>query len=484
MEDIILHNKTLADALKDEASYLLERQKHTRYQMLVPPTRKVRRILIDKAAFLITVDEKEKLQVRRGYSIYIVDGVIKEVFPARQKKVPLNKIDLLYDAGKRGGVVITPGFINGHAHPPMYLLRSSMTLDKGNVVDQVAKMAKLEAKMNDDDFFLGAVGDFTEEQKNGITTVLSHYATFDPIERAARITRQHVINAVSAVSNSHPQNSPEMVEKILKNRKKYYSTPAIAIHYVHRANQAQFKKVRELSKKYKVLLTMHAAETEEWVQDCVERYGKRTIETLVDLGLAGPQTVLSHVVHVTDDEIGLIKKYGIGVVHLPTSNKLHRSGEFKYPLFVKHKADHQIMLGTDSVISKNSLDLLSEALQARIMHQHTYRVLYEDLFKMMTSQGAKVLRLGKVGKILPGYRANMAFWKLRDRGFMPFNESKPISLVGNMVTHGGKNIRDLMINGEFVISNRLHNVVNESKLMSELQMAHTRLRKRLNKEKF
>jgi 5-methylthioadenosine/S-adenosylhomocysteine deaminase len=479
MSDIILQNQTLADALKDEASYLLERQKHTRYQLLCSPGKTPKKILIHGAAYIITEDTKDKLKILKNHSIYIVNGIIKEVFPAGKKKIPEKNIDLIYDASKRSGVVITPGFINAHTHPPMYMLRSSMTLDKGNVVDQVKKMAELEHHMNDDDFYLGAVGDFTEEQKYGITTTLSHYGVFDPVERAAKITKQNVINAVSAVSNSHPENSPAMVEKILKNRKKYFSTPAIAIHYVHKASPEELKKVKELVKKYNVLFTLHCAETETWVQQCVDKFGIRSVEALVKFGLANSNTIISHAVHVTDEEIKLIKKHKIGVVHLPTSNKLHRSGEFKYPLFVKYGADKQIALGTDSVISKNNLDLLSEALQARIMHQETHRVLYEDLFKMMTSQAARLLKLGKVGIIAPGYRADLAFWKLRDRGFVPYNEAKPLSLVGNMITHGGRYIRDLMINGEFIISNRLHNYINESRLMTELQVAHTRLRKRI-----
>lgn len=480
IKEITTKNKSLSDALKDEASYLLERQKHTRYNMIGKP-KKVRRILVHGAAFVISVDAKEKLKVQPKYSIYIVDGVIKDVFPMNKKKIPESKIDLFYDAHKRGGVVVTPGFINAHAHPPMYLLRSSMTLDKGNIVDQVKKMAKLEGQMNNNDFFLGAVGDFTEEQKYGITTTLSHYGVFDPIDQAARVTKQNVINAISVASNSHPKNTPEMAAKILKNKSKHYTTPALAMHYLHRATPDKVKKIKAMMKKHKLLLTMHSAETEEWVDMCVSKFGKRPIEVLVDMGLAGPQTILSHSVHVSDEEIKLIKKYKIGIVHLPTSNKIHRSGEFKYKEFVEFGADKQIALGTDSVISKNSLDLLSEALQARIMHQHKHRVLYEDLFRMMTSQPAQILNLKKVGKVLPGYRADLAFWKLRDRGFIPYNINKPLSLVGNMITHGGRNIRDLMINGEFVISNRIHNVINESKLLDQLQSAHIDLRKRLKK---
>src|SRR3989344_1316109 len=262
-----------------------ESQGHTRYKILGQP-KALKRVLIEGATFIVTVDNQEKLQVLPNRSIYIVNGIIKKVFPTKKLKIPRSQIDLLYDASLRGGIVVTPGFINGHAHPPMYMLRSSMTLDKGNIVDQVKKMAKLEAKMTEEDFFLGAVGDFTEEQKFGITTVLSHYATFEPIEKAARLTRQNVINAVSAVSNSHPENSPAMVEKILKKKNQYFSRPAIAIHYLHKASPAQLKQIKRLVKKYKVLLTMHAAETEGWVEECVRIYGRRTVEALVDLGLA------------------------------------------------------------------------------------------------------------------------------------------------------------------------------------------------------
>jgi hypothetical protein len=50
-----------------------------------------------------------------------------------------------------------------------------------------------------------------------------------------------------------------------------------------------------------------------------------------------------------------------------------------------------------------------------------------------------------------------------------------------MITYGGRNIRHLMINGEFIISNRMHNLINESELLIKLQEAHMKLRKRLKK---
>jgi 5-methylthioadenosine/S-adenosylhomocysteine deaminase len=294
--------------------------------------------------------------------------------------------------------------------------------------------------------------------------------------------RHNVINAISAVSNSHPENTPAYVEKLLKKRDSYFSQIAIAIHTVHQAQPAVLKKVAELVKKYKTLFTTHVAETQASVARNLEVHGDLTIPTLKRYGLANSRTIMSHCVHLTESEIAMVAKHHMGVVHLPTSNKLHKSGEFPYPTFVKYDAINQIALGTDSVISKNSLDILSEALQARIMHQERFVVYYEELFKMMTSNAADMLHMKDRGRILPGYRADIAFWKVRDRGFVPYDESNPASIIGNMITHGGRNVRDLMINGEFVISNRRHNLVNETRVLDELQSHHQQLRKRVPKK--
>lgn len=464
-----------------ELAYPL-REKRSRYTHLT--NNAARTVLIHKPRYIITADKKGYVHVWSDKSILIRDGVIVDIFDPAKKKIDLNSVELIYDGSKRGGIIVTPGFVNMHTHPPMYLLRSSLMLEKGEDLERSLKdMFAFESRMTDEDFFVSTVGDLTEEQKNGITTTLSHYAVFDPIEEAAKLVRHNLVNAISAVSNSHPENTPAYVEKLLKNKDKYYTQVAIAVHTVHSAQPAVLKKVAQLVKKYNTLFTTHVAETQASVQKNLEVHGDRTVMTLERYGLANARTIMSHGVHLTDEEVALVKKYNIGVVHLPTSNKLHRSGEFPYTLFTKHRAASQVSLGTDSVISKNSLDILSEALQARIMHQDKYVIFYEELFKMMTCNAADSLQMHDRGRILPGFKADLAFWKVRDRGIMPYDEQNPVTLLGNMITHGGRDVRDLMINGEFIISNRRHNLVAETELMNELQKHHQLIRRRAPKKK-
>lgn len=453
-----------------------KRKSRSRYSILkegIP-----RKILIHGCPFIITINEKEKLQILEKRSVVIEDGIIKQVIKASElAEIDLRKLDLIYDAEQRGGIVISPGFVNAHAHPPMYLLRSTLTFAEDNLNKTLKGMARLEGKMNSQDFFLGAVGDFTEEQKAGISTTLSHYGVFDPIDKAAEVTGQNVINALSAVSNSHPENTPALVEKYLKHAEQAHTQPAIAIHYLAKASPAVLKKIAALQKKYKALFTLHLAETAQTTQKSIDWHGAHPIKILDKYGLLNQRTLVSHCIHVGKQEIMLIKKRKAGVVHLPTSNLLHKSGQFNYHLFHELKATDRIALGTDSVVSKNRLDLLTEALQTKTMHQQKKIVPYEDLFNMITARAARILGLSKVGKILPGYRADIAFWKLKDRGFMPYDPNDSKTLVTNMITYGGRNIRDLMVNGNFVISNRMHNLIDESELLLQLQQAHIKLRK-------
>jgi len=100
----------------------------------------------------------------------------------------------------------------------------------------------------------------------------------------------------------------------------------------------------------------------------------------------------------------------------------------------------------------------------------------------MTTNGARALHLKDKGKIIPGMKADLCFWKLKDRGFIPYDENDPITLIGNIITHGGRTVRDLMINGKFIIKDRRHLFVDESKLLEKIQQAHMKIRKKVNKK--
>lgn len=496
-------NKTFK---KDEAEltfksgnidYGPKRKNRSRYLVLSEDNEQIKNILIKGARYVITADENDTVVVKENQTILVEDGTITKVIPKEQEdKIDVNKVDLIYDAEKRTGLVVTPGFINAHAHPPMYMLRSANLLEgeEGTLEEALENAVKLERAMNDEDLYISTLASLTEEQKMGTTTTLSHYHTPEITQHAAEICNHRLINAVSVASQTNPKANIDEAEKyILSFLNKYGGDsakfkesdplirPALCIHEIFRADMTLLKKIKKLINKYHVHFTLHLGETAIEVENCVKKFGKRPIEVLDEAGLLDRKLIISHGVHLTNDEVTKLAKKDVGVIHLPTSNLIHKSGLFKYSLFVEHEATNQIALGTDSVISKNRLDLITEALQARIIHQKNIVIYYHKLFKMITSNSAKILGIPNIGKIQEGYKADIAFWKLKDRGFIPYDEQDPMTLIGNLITHGGRNIRDLMIAGQFVIVNRVHTLVDESKLLAKTQELHQSLRKRVKK---
>lgn len=447
---------------------------HSRHQIF---NKDYRRVLIHNVPFLFTCGVDDHLQILKNHSLIINNGLITSVLPAPEIK--LEGFDLIYDAGKRGGVIVTPGLINTHAHSHMYLMRSAMMLDEGEGVDEtIEAMGRWLRTETEESYALAATGDLTEQQKSGITTTLTHGPSFEAVETAAKLTAQNVINAVSAVSNSRPTNTPESAEKYL-SQNNWQSVPAVSIHYLYKASLETLKKIRSLSEKYGALVTFHMAESQRVSAETKRLRHLSEVELLAKSGLLNELALASHVIYVTDEEISKLVANKVGIAHLPTSNVIHKSGIFPFWKFEEQGGFPFVSLGTDSVVSKSRLDILSEAYQTRLTHLYGRTVKFSSLFKMMTINGARVLHDKERGKIAPGYKADLAFWKLKDRGTIPYDETNPVTLLGNLITHGGRFVRDLMINGRFVIKDRRHLLVDESRLLSKLQQEHVKMRERV-----
>src|SRR3989338_5566366 len=323
---------------------------------------KPRSILIKNAPYLISANERDEVDVTADASVYIENGEILAVYARGKKHDDVKETpDLIYDAGARGGVVLTPGFVNAHAHPTMYLMRSAMLLDYGQHLDEtIAKMPLWQKHIKGTALITSILGDITEQQKSGITTTLNHNAIHKEVDEAADLCHQRIINCISAVSNTQPDITPKTALQYITSSKRALSEGGIAIHYLYKIKEEHLKQIAQIQKKYHVLVTIHFAESEGVVQKTIEKFGVREVELLRRYGLLNPLTLLSHVLHVTNEEIQELIDNEVGIVHLPTSNTIHKSGVFKYPTFARMGGSPRLALGTDSVVSKRRLDILSE----------------------------------------------------------------------------------------------------------------------------
>src|SRR5258705_2799636 len=96
------------------------------------------------------------------------------------------------------------------------------------------------------------------------------------------------------------------------------------------------------------------SETEREVADCVKEHGLRPPQLLAKTGVLRKGTICGHGVHMTDEDVALVRDAGAGVAVNPESNLKLASGVPDIAGWLA--AGLRLGLGTDGAASNNDLD--------------------------------------------------------------------------------------------------------------------------------
>jgi cytosine/adenosine deaminase-related metal-dependent hydrolase len=137
--------------------------------------------------------------------------------------------------------------------------------------------------------------------------------------------------------------------------------------------------------------------------------GKSPIAFAADLGILSSSLLAVHLTDARPDELGRVAESGASVVFCPRSN-LHIETKLP-PLIAARAAGIWPALGTDSLASNASLDVLAEA---RALRDRFPSVPPRDLLRMATWEGARALGRGDLGRIAIGARPGLFTLESRD----------------------------------------------------------------------
>lgn len=127
------------------------------------------------------------------------------------------------------------------------------------------------------------------------------------------------------------------------------------------------------------------------------------VEWLSRHGVLGPDTLCIHAIQLTGEDIRILAARGVAVAHCPLSNARHGHGTA--PLGALVRAGVRVGVGTDSVASVGSLDLLAEAKAARDLGGFGA----EQGVAWATREGARALGLESgIGSLTPGKWGDIA----------------------------------------------------------------------------
>ena len=344
------------------------------------------------------------------------------------------------------GNLLMPGFKNAHTHSGMTLLRSyADDLPLSEWLNN--QVFPIEAKMTGEDIYELSKLAVLEYLTSGITAVFDMYLTPDTVADAFDDMGMRCVQ-VGAVNNF--SQSPELVEEMyLKlNNAGPLQSYILGFHAEYTCSKELLEKIAALAHKYKAPVFTHLAETKSEVDGCIERYGKTPMAFLDSLGMFDYGGGGYHCVHMTQEDIAIMKDKGLFAVSNPASNMKLASGIA--PISAYLKAGVPVALGTDGPASNNCLDMFREMFLvtglAKVKEEDAAAVDALEVLKMATVNGAHAMGLVDCDILAKGKKADMIMLDLMQPNMQPLNH-----IAKNIVYSGSKqNVKMTMIHGNIL----------------------------------
>jgi 5-methylthioadenosine/S-adenosylhomocysteine deaminase len=412
---------------------------------------------------LVSMDKERRIVLDAG--IAIVGGRIVAVGSRRD-------ISGTYTAPQTvnaDGRLIVPGLINGHTHIPMTLFRG--LADDLDLQDWLTKyIFPAEAKNVSEEFVrAGTRLGLAEMIRGGTTTYCDMYYFEDAIaDETAKagvrgVLGETIIDFPVADNKTNAEGMAYVAKFVQRWKGHELIVPAIAPHAPYTVSEEHLKAVHAFSESTGAPIVTHISETKREVDDSVKAKGASPIDYLSRIGFLSNKVIAAHVVWPSDEELDLLKKTGVGVIHNPQSNMKLASGVAPVPEMLKRGL--LVGLGTDGAASNNDLNMWEEMDTAAKLHKvfsGDPKVLSaEEAFEMATIRGAQALHLEtEIGSIEKGKRADLVIVE-RDS----LNQIPLYNVYSDLVYATKANdVETVIINGRIVMRDRRLLTLNEQEI--------------------
>ena len=405
--------------------------------------------------------------------------------------------------------LLMPGLVNAHTH-------SHSALARGLVGDRVP----LEVFLNGtaaavgsratDDKYLSAALSAAEMIRRGVTacydlTLELPGPSVDGIHAAARayddagmraviapmVADRTLYQALPGLLEAFPDGARERyaalvaapAEQSLETCRAAFRTwpfdrsrirPAIAPTIPLHCSDAFLRGCGALADEFDLPLQTHLAETQTQAIVGARTYGRSLTAHLDALGLITPRLSAAHAIWIDDDDIARLADGGARVAHNPMSNL--RLGSGVAPVRNMLARGLAVGIGTDASNTSDGQNMF----EATRLAAYLSRIDGPDVFSWLsapealtlaTQGSAALLGFEKIGRIAPGYEADIVFLGLDAPHLVPFRSPVLQTVFGE----SGSSIRRVMIAGRTVFRDGRLLTLDESALRRQAEAAADRL---------
>ncbi len=343
--------------------------------------------------------------------------------------------------------VIIPGLINTHTHLELTALRGYLENEESDFFAWLRKLtlARLE-KMTPDDIQVSAAWGACEAARAGVTCVAD---ASDSAPSSMRALKEVGLRGVVFQESFGPdprlvqENFDKLKTKVAALREVEDELVRVGVspHAPYTVCGPQLELIAAFARDEKLPLMMHAAESR--AEDLFVREGRgifaeglakrgiewnaprmSTIQYLKQRGVLDVAPLLAHCIRVDEADIETLQLSRAKIAHCPKSNAKLGHGIAPFAKFLD--AGVAVGLGSDSVASNNTCDMLEEArfavLLSRARRSET-SITAADTLAVATLGGARCLDLeGEIGQLTEGAQADLVVLSLAGTHQLPNDE--------------------------------------------------------------
>ena len=203
-------------------------------------------------------------------------------------------------------------------------------------------------------------------------------------------------------------------------------------------------------------------------------YGSTQTAHLDRLGVIGPRFTVAHGVWLDPDDMALLGDKGASVAHNPGSNMRLGSGLADTRGMLDRRVN--LGIGTDGASCSDNQNMY-EAMRlasfvSKVQGPEWRRWLTTTEAALAATEGsARVLGFDRIGRIAPGWKADLVMLDLDHPNWLPLND--PV----NQLVHAedGTAVDGVMIGGHMVVENRRVLTVDLARLRDRAEAARDRL---------
>ena len=420
-------------------------------------------------------------------AIAIEGKLIKETGETASLRAKYPEAEFIDAAGR----LVMPGFINTHMHYYSTFARGISLGGKpattfGEVLSGL--WWRLDKQLTLDDVYYSCIGPMIDEVRSGVTSVIDHHASPFAVEgslfkiaEAAKLfgIRSNLCYETSdrdgeKIAEAGIRENIDFAKYCIEKNDDMLSA-LFGLHAQMTVSEKTLTRCVEAAASAGTGFHIHAAEGIEDLVDAISKYGMRVIERLFKYGVLSEKSIAVHCIHITEEEMDLLKESGAAIVHNPQSNMGNAVGVS--PVLAMMKKGVLVGMGTDGYAA----DVLESYKTAAILHKHARgipSVAWAEPPDMLFRNNKTIMERfikGKTGTIARDHYADIII--VDYKGPTPVNADT----INSHILFGisGRHVDTTIINGKIIMKDRVLLKIDEEELMAKSREQAEKLWKRI-----